>query len=720
MLPITGKIRERFVQVAVLLHLFDPVRGEPTIHGLDQDQHEVEAPRERLLKRKFLDSFALLCATEKDGDSVSATCMEEGAPQGTIIRVASNAGVRESTLIQLRQVLNLLNGFSDSAIDTSTAETEILLHIVQIDTVKIQHYLNNIRKAKGLFEDSGSAIEQRVRTSWGPKSHFDLPSLQRFLEWVGNVSMIKDLPADADPTNLLPIVIWAQEGKRYYLEYLKGAFADQSQQLPLWVRAVFKLGRYSIASKVFIQLASEFPALFSPMTVEAVKAPKSTQYTLENQEFPLTCVLRRVAGANADAHLTRLAGIWNAADPENHFRTACSRSLTVHAEMQLVAFYDHNPHAKPSIRFLGVSNSRRPIPADSTPGVSLSGLTNPDSANTSIGRLDPWIAHSKNRMIYEAISNADEDEEFQPEQANTSIQTLEDTEASGQRRFDSNELLLITRMAILFKRADDSSRQDIVRMRDILDLPTADLSWSKLVKILEVDDGNGVGFAEGRDFLVINKQIHARSAAPADPAPPTTRSAKKAKLTTEDVELEDEEIEEAFNEVPVDDQAGAPGLHLYRQQPLNQLRSLHPQPFSLLQGPAQDLEDSKQADLKKRKNLPRHTNLTSWPNTRSPATSYKTEWSEYKDEVDEVEAYPSAAVVLAERTAVAAKEAVLTVNSTLLARFTRFEADLRTRLEIPPAAGHDDFVRMLVKDVTDAAAGNKDNGGDGGSAKGGA
>lgn len=185
---------------------------------------------------------------------------------------------------------------------------------MQIDAVKIQHYLNNIRKAKGLFEDPGSAIEQRVRTSWGSKCDFDLPSLQRFLEWVGNVSIIRDLPVDAEPTNLLPIVIWAQEGKRYYLEYLKGAFADQSQQLPLWVRAVFKLGRYSIASKVFIQLASEFPALFGPMTVEAVKAPKSTQYTLENQEFPLTCVLRRVAGARADAHLARLAGIWNAAD----------------------------------------------------------------------------------------------------------------------------------------------------------------------------------------------------------------------------------------------------------------------------------------------------------------------------------------------------------------------------------------------------------------------
>ncbi|XPS73900.1 hypothetical protein M3J09_006031 [Ascochyta lentis] len=68
----------------------------------------------------------------------------------------------------------------------------------------------------------------------------------------------------------------------------------------------------------------------------------------------------------------------------------------------------------------------------------------------------------------------------------------------------------------------------------------------------------------------------ARSAAPADPAPPTTRSAKKAKLTTEDVELEDKEIKEAFDKVPVDDQARALGLHLYRQQLLNQLRSLHP------------------------------------------------------------------------------------------------------------------------------------------------
>ncbi|XPS75480.1 hypothetical protein M3J07_007557 [Ascochyta lentis] len=51
----------------------------------------------------------------------------------------------------------------------------------------------------------------------------------------------------------------------------------------------------------------------------------------------------------------------------------------------------------------------------------------------------------------------------------------------------------------------------------------------------------------------------ARSAAPPDPAPPTTRSTKRARLTAEDVELEDEEIEEAFDDVPADDQSGVLG-----------------------------------------------------------------------------------------------------------------------------------------------------------------
>lgn len=108
-IEVTGNVRNRFVQAAVLLRMLDPVRGEATVYGLDRDSYEMKTPRERLLKRKFIDSFALICAIKKDGDSVSAACMEEGAPQGTIIRVASNSGVRGKTLSELQELVAVLN-----------------------------------------------------------------------------------------------------------------------------------------------------------------------------------------------------------------------------------------------------------------------------------------------------------------------------------------------------------------------------------------------------------------------------------------------------------------------------------------------------------------------------------------------------------------------------------------------------------------------------------
>ena len=104
---ITGNLQCRFIQAAALLHLLDPVRGEPSAYGLDRDANTLEQNRERLLKRKFLDSWAFICAKRKDGDTVSAACLEEGLPEGTILRVASNQGVADSTLDELRGLVQI-------------------------------------------------------------------------------------------------------------------------------------------------------------------------------------------------------------------------------------------------------------------------------------------------------------------------------------------------------------------------------------------------------------------------------------------------------------------------------------------------------------------------------------------------------------------------------------------------------------------------------------
>jgi hypothetical protein len=118
-LKIIGNARDRFIQAAVLLYLLDPVRGEPTAYGLDQDAPNLQAPKEQVLKRKFLDSFALICAIRQDGDAVSAACLEEGEPEGTVVRIASNAGVSEETLGQLKHILGLLSGISNEGMRSS-------------------------------------------------------------------------------------------------------------------------------------------------------------------------------------------------------------------------------------------------------------------------------------------------------------------------------------------------------------------------------------------------------------------------------------------------------------------------------------------------------------------------------------------------------------------------------------------------------------------------
>lgn len=106
-LQIQGNLRERFIEDAVLLYILDPVRGEPSTYGLDQV--ELEGPREQLLKRKFLDSIALICAVKRDGDTVSAACLEEGRPEGTVLRIASNSGVALNTILQLQDLIHTLN-----------------------------------------------------------------------------------------------------------------------------------------------------------------------------------------------------------------------------------------------------------------------------------------------------------------------------------------------------------------------------------------------------------------------------------------------------------------------------------------------------------------------------------------------------------------------------------------------------------------------------------
>lgn len=102
-----GNLQKRFLETVLLLKSLHEVQGVPSAHGLDSNECP-SAQRADLLKRKFLDSFAFICATHKGGAYVSAACMEENQLGETIIRLACNTGVRNSVLSDAQSIIQIL------------------------------------------------------------------------------------------------------------------------------------------------------------------------------------------------------------------------------------------------------------------------------------------------------------------------------------------------------------------------------------------------------------------------------------------------------------------------------------------------------------------------------------------------------------------------------------------------------------------------------------
>ncbi|KJK86017.1 hypothetical protein H633G_10135 [Metarhizium anisopliae BRIP 53284] len=530
-LEVTGHVQTRFIEVATLLHLIDPVRGEPVDHGLGLEGNETELPRDCLLKRKFLDSFALVCAVRKDGDTVSAAAMEERMPEGTVIRVASNHGLSESTLSEIRDMAIILNEIAIETFEKRDRESELLAKIVHLDSARITYYLKVIYGATRITEQTIFGLKSKMADCLCCPS--DDKALTAFLEWLKRLSIVQAMPLDSEPNSLIALVRWALQAKQTYISFLRLAFFPGGKRPPAWIYAIFKLGRYAIAAKALIQLALEFPGLFNPMIVEPVSAPPKRRFKCPEVGAPLTSVLRRIVGGHEIDTASRLARVWDVLDAESHFRKTCTLDLWVHAEVQLVSFYDHHPERKPAFRFVGVTTDhrifrrykamtinlskdmeeiakqdlnsrlgvRRSIPPDSTAGVSLSGLIGMDSS----GRENAGHTQAYRATGVPAIEQPDT---IVPHHLTTALnpasQHEEVPQVSGSTK-DSpvQSWTSITPIVFHIARIDNANKQDIVAITDIVDPVNGNPSWKRLVEILATGGEFGVDYTEGEDFLMV-------------------------------------------------------------------------------------------------------------------------------------------------------------------------------------------------------------------------
>ncbi|TPX26855.1 hypothetical protein DIZ76_012318 [Coccidioides immitis] len=177
--------------------------------------------------------------------------------------------------------------------------------------------------------------------------------MEQFLSWLDSIARMDGLDRVPQPDLLAHYIKLARDAKHNYLELLNAAFSTDTIRCPKWIPIIFKLGQYGIAHRAFIQLAIEFPDLFNPMIVNAVAAP--AKVPLHRSDVSLGLVLRRLVGENQSGYVSRLTQVWGGTDPEAHFRHQCPDTLAIHAEMQLVGFYDLHVERTPSFRFIGIA-----------------------------------------------------------------------------------------------------------------------------------------------------------------------------------------------------------------------------------------------------------------------------------------------------------------------------------------------------------------------------
>lgn len=369
--PVSGEAHKRFVVVTTLLSLIDPVRGEPTTHSLDRHPHD-DSWRHEQLQKKFLDSFALISSTSRTGaDTASAVCLEQGHPSGTILRLARNRGIPENLVNQLQEVLDDLTaialrgmvlsrnsrherrGADFSRLPEKTAkdlEQEILRKVIILTEDKIWSLLEKLDHPE-ILATIRCATDRMLKKDSASNDAKEMT----FKQWVSNLPFLVSLDPRSDPDELISHIKWASQARWVYSEELETFFGCDDGELPPWLKHIYKIGRYYAATKAMLKLARKQPAVFTRIHVEPVDAPEPEQFSLGNERTPLLTVLKKITETDPEKLKEKLGKTWLRDDPETRLRRACRMTLTVHAEMQLLSFYDHRPHLTPRLLFMGTS-----------------------------------------------------------------------------------------------------------------------------------------------------------------------------------------------------------------------------------------------------------------------------------------------------------------------------------------------------------------------------
>lgn len=156
-------------------------------------------------------------------------------------------------------------------------------------------------------------------------------------------------------SQLISLVKWASQARWVYPKQLQVLQAFGPTPNPPCMETLHKLARYWGAIKSMVKLAMKQPEVFAGIHIQKVEAPAQRPFSLHQEKTVLWKTLKRLVKKDCETTMSKLAQRWETDDVEAKLRKACHLTLTLHAEMQLLDFYDHNPTLVPQLRLMGTS-----------------------------------------------------------------------------------------------------------------------------------------------------------------------------------------------------------------------------------------------------------------------------------------------------------------------------------------------------------------------------
>jgi hypothetical protein len=151
------------------------------------------------------------------------------------------------------------------------------------------------------------------------------------------------------------LIDWASQARWRYSEQLQILLGSDQPQKPPWLDSLHKIARYRSAIKSMVKFAAKEPEVFAGIHIRDVKAPNSRSFTLSNEKTPLLAAVRSLVKEDPGVIMEQLEKHLGTQDVEVRLRRACRLNLTLHAEMQIVVFYEGNPDSVPRMPFIGTS-----------------------------------------------------------------------------------------------------------------------------------------------------------------------------------------------------------------------------------------------------------------------------------------------------------------------------------------------------------------------------